>query len=132
MPESLPLHGLQHARFPCPSLSPGVCSNSCLLSQWCHPTTSSSASFFSISLQAFPTSGSFPMSQLFMSDGQSTGACFSISPSNEYLGMTSFRMDWFDLAAQRTLKSSPEPQFEASIFRHSAFFRVQLTSMPDY
>ena len=62
-------HGLQHARFSCPSLSPEVCSNSCPLSQGCHPTIYSSAIPFSC-LQSFPASGSFPVSQLFASGGQ--------------------------------------------------------------
>ena len=58
--DSLQLHGLQHARLPCPSPSPRVCSNSCLLSQWCHPTISSSVVPFSSRLQSFPAWGSFP------------------------------------------------------------------------
>ena len=66
-------HGLQHARLPSLSLSPGVYSNSCPLSQWCHPTISSSVVPFSSHLQSFPASGSFPMSQLFESGGQSIG-----------------------------------------------------------
>ena len=60
-------HGLQHARLPCPSLSPRVCSNSCLLSWGCHPTISSPAALFSFCLPSFPASGSFPMSQLLTS-----------------------------------------------------------------
>ena len=76
---SLRPHGLQHARLPCPSPSPRACSNSCPLSWWCHPTISSSASSFSFCLQSFPASGSFPMSQLFTSDGQSIGASASVS-----------------------------------------------------
>ena len=64
MSNSLQLHGLQHARFPCPSPSPGNCSNSCPLSQWCHPTISSSVIPFSSCLQSFPVSGSFPVSAL--------------------------------------------------------------------
>ena len=64
-------HGLQRARLPCPSPTPGACSNSCPLSQWCHPTISSSVIPFSSRLQSFPASGSFPMSQLFASGGQS-------------------------------------------------------------
>ena len=75
-------HGLQHARPPCPSPSPGVCSNSCLLNQWCHPTISSSVISFSSCLQSFPASGSFPMSQLFASGGQSIGASASVLPMN--------------------------------------------------
>ena len=74
-------HGLQHARPPCPSPTPGAYSNSCPLSQWCHPTTSSSVVPFSSHLQSFPTSGSFQMSQFFESGGQSIGSfSFSIRP----------------------------------------------------
>ena len=72
-------HGLQHTRLPCPSLSPRVCSNSRPLSQWCHPTISSSAAPFSSCLQSFPASGFFPMSQFFISGGQSIGASASAS-----------------------------------------------------
>ena len=79
MPNSLWPHGLQHTRLPCPSLSPRVCSNSCPLSRWCHPTNSSSASLFSSCLQSFPASGSFPMSGLFASGDQSIGASASAS-----------------------------------------------------
>ena len=81
-------HGLQHARLPWPSLSPTVCPNSCPLSQWCHLTISSTVVPFSSCLQSFPVSGSFPMSRLFASGGQS----FSISPSNEHSWLVSFRM----------------------------------------
>ena len=69
MSNSLRPHGLQHSRRPCPSPTPGACSNSCPLSPWCHPTTSSSVVPFSC-LQSSPASGSFPMSQFFASGGQ--------------------------------------------------------------
>ena len=75
--DSLRPRGLQHARLPCPSLSPGVCSNSCQLSRWCHPTISSSVVPFSSCPQSFPASGSFSMSWLFASGGQSIGASAS-------------------------------------------------------
>ena len=71
-------HGLQHARLPCLSF-PGACSNLCPLSRWCHATISSSVLPFSSCLQSFPASGSFPMSQLFTSGGQSIGASASTS-----------------------------------------------------
>ena len=77
--DSLRPHGLQHARPPCPSPTPRVYSNSCPLSQWCHPTISSSVVPFSFRLQSFPASGSFPMSQSFASGGQSIGASASAS-----------------------------------------------------
>ena len=79
MSDSLRPPGLQHARLSCPQLSPGICSNSCPLSQWCHPTISSSVVPFSSCLQSFSASGSFPMSQLFASGGQSIGAAASVS-----------------------------------------------------
>ena len=107
MSNSLQLHGLQHARLACPSLSPRACSNSCPLSQWCHPTISSSIIPFSSCPQSFPVSGSFPVSWLFPSGGQSIGSFnFSLSPSDEYSGLICFKIDWFDLlAVQGTLKS---------------------------
>ena len=79
MSNSLWPDGLQHARPPCPSSTPGACSNSCPLSRWCHPTISSSAVPFSSCLQSLPASGSFPMSQFFTSGGQSIGASASAS-----------------------------------------------------
>ena len=72
-------HGLQHTRLPCPLPTPGACSNSCLSSQWCHPIISSSVVPFSSCFQSFPASGSFPMSQIFTSDGQSIGVSASAS-----------------------------------------------------
>ena len=129
MSNSLWPHGLQHARPPCPSRTPGVYPNSCPLSRWCHPTISSSVVPFSSHLQSFPASGSFQMSQLFTSCDPSTGVfSFSISPSNEYSGLISFRMDWLDLLAfQGTLKSLLQHHSsKASILQCSAFFIVQL------
>ena len=84
-------HGLQHTRPPCPSPKPGVYSNSCALSRWWHPTISSSVIPSSSSLQSFPESGYFQMSQFFTSGGQSTGASASASvlPMNI--------QDWFHL-----------------------------------
>ena len=97
MCDSLWPRGLQHARPPCPSLTPRVYSNSCPLSQWCHLTISSVVIPFSC-LQSFPASGSFQMSQFFAWGSQNIGSCsFNISPSNERPGLISFRMDWFPL-----------------------------------
>ena len=91
MSYSLQAHKLQHARLPCPSLFSGVCSNSCPLSWWCHPTTSSSVTpFFSCS-QSFPTSGSFPVNWLFVSGGQSIVA--SASVFQWIFRLISFRID---------------------------------------
>ena len=74
MSDFLQPHGLQHVRLACPSPSPKICSNSCLLSQWCHLTISSSVAPFASCLQSFPASGYFPMGQVFASGGQSFGA----------------------------------------------------------
>ena len=79
MSGSLQPHGLQHARPPCPSSTPGVYSNSCPLSQWCYPSISSSVVPFFSHPQPFPASGSFQMSQFFTSGGQSIGVSASAS-----------------------------------------------------
>ena len=102
MSNSLQPHGLQHVKLLCPPIYPRICSNSCPMGQ-CYLNISSSASPSSFFLQSFPASGSFPMSQLFASEGKNIGASFSISPSNEYSGLISFRIDL--LAVQETLKS---------------------------
>ena len=83
----------QHPRPPCQPQTPGVYSNSCLSDQWGHPSISSSVIPFSSCPQPIPASGSFPMSQLFASGGQSSFSS-STSPSNEHSGLISFRMDW--------------------------------------
>ena len=128
MCDSLWPHGLQHSRHPCPSPFPRACSNSCRLSQWCHPTTSSSVFPFSPCLQSFPASGSFPMSQLFASGGQSIGASASASvlPMNI--------QDWFPLGLTGLLSLQSKglsrvfsSTLKSSILRHSAFFTVQLS-----
>ena len=102
---SLRPHGLQHARLPCPSPSLRACSNSCPLSGWCHPTISSSVVtspvFILPSIRVFSNKSTFHT--------RLPNYCsfsFSVSPSNEYSGLISFRIDWFDLlAVQGTLKS---------------------------
>ena len=123
MSNSLWPHESQHARPPCPSPTPGDHPNSCPLSQWCHPTISSSVIPFFSCPQSFPASGSFQMSQLFASGGQSTEV------SAEHPGLISLRMDWLDLfAVQGTLKSLLQHHSsKASILRRSAFFIVQLS-----
>ena len=112
---------LQHTRLPCPSPSPWVCANSCLLSQWCHPAISFSVAPFSSCLQSFPASGSFP----WVSSLSQVAKVFSISPSNEYSAL----IGWFDLlAVQRTLKSLFQHwSSTASILWCSVFFMVQLS-----
>ena len=89
---------LQEARLPDPSLSPRVCSKSCPLSQWCHPTISSSVSPFSSCLQSFPTLGSFPMSWLWFRWPRYWYLSLSISPFNKYSGLISFRKTSFKLS----------------------------------
>ena len=113
----------------CPSPAPGVYSNSCPLSQWCHPTISSSVTPFSSHLQSFPASGSFQMSVLPIRWPKYWSFSFVMSPSNEHPGLLSFRMDWLDLLAiQGILKNLLQyHSLEASILQHSTFFIVQLS-----
>ena len=130
MSNSLWPHGLQHARLPCPSPTPEVYSNSCPLSQWCHPTISSSAIPFSSCLQSFSSIRVFSNeSVLRIKWPEYWSFSFSISPSNEHSGLISFRIDWLDLlAAQVTLKSLLQHHnSKASILQRSAFFIVQLS-----
>ena len=103
---------LQHVRHPCPSLSPGVCSNSCPLRWWCYPTISSPAAPFSFCLQSFPASESFPMSQFFCIRWPKS---FSISPSSEYWGLMSFSIDWFAVKGLSRVFSS------TTIWEHQFF-----------
>ena len=119
-------HGLHHARLPCPSLSPGVGWNSRPLSQWCHPTISSSVFPFSC-LLSFPESGSFLMSQLFTSGiGASISASVLLMNIQGWfpLGLTGL----ISLLSKGTLQSLPQHHSsKASILQHSAFFMVQLS-----
>ena len=106
MSDFLRLHWLHHTRLPCPSSTPGACSNSCPSSYWCHPTILSSVIRFSSCLWSFPVSGSFQMSHLFASGGQSIGASVSVLPVN--------MQDWFPLEWPRdSQESSPTPQFKS-------------------
>ena len=129
MSDSLWPHGLQHIRLPCPTPLPEACSNSCSTSQWCHLTISSSVVSFSSCLKSFPASGSLPMSQLFESSVQSTGASASASvlPMNI--------QDWFPwgLTGWISLQSkglsrvySNTTVQKPSVLWCSAFFAVQL------
>jgi len=126
---SLPSHELHHARSPCPSPTPGVHSNSCPWSQWCHPAISSSIVLFSSCPQSLQASGSFPMNQLFSWGGQNIGvsASTSVLPMNTRTDL--LRMNWLDLpAVQETLKSLLQHHSsKASIRQLSAFFTVQLS-----
>ena len=126
MSDSLWPHGLQHARHSCPSLSfcPSLPS-SCPLSRWCCPTISSSIILFSSCLQSFSAKWISSSHQV----AKNWSFSFDISPSNEYSGLISFRMDWLDLlAVQGTLKSLLQYRSsKASILRLSAFFILQLS-----
>ena len=135
MSDSLWPHEPQRVRPPCPSPTPRAHSNPGPLSQWCHPTISSSVIPFSSCPLSFPTSGSFQMSQLFtwvdswcMRWAKYWSFTFNISPSNEHPGLISFRMDWLDLlAVQGTLQeSSPTQQFK-SINSSALSFLYSLT-----
>ena len=129
MSDSLRPHELQHTRLPCPSPTHRAYSNSCPSSQWCHPTISSSVVPFSSCLQPFPASGSFPMSQLFTSGGQSIGvsASASVLPRNIQerfpLGLTGL-IFLQSKGPSRVLSSIIQ---KALILWCSAFFIVQLS-----
>ena len=122
--DSLRPHEPQHTRPPCPSPTPGVHPNPCPLCQWCHPIISSSVIPFSSCPQPFPASGSFQMSQLSASGGQSIKSfSFSISPSNEYSGLISLRIDWFDLLQSKGLFRV----FSSTTVQKHQFFGAQLS-----
>ena len=122
--DSLRPQGLQHARSPSPSPTPGAYSNSCPLSQWCHPNTSSSVGPFSSRLQWFPASGSFQMSQFFATGGQSIGvsALASVLPMNI--------QDWFLLGVTGCIsllsKRFSRVFSNATVQKHQ-FFSAQLS-----
>ena len=127
---SLWSHALQHASLPCPSPTPGANSNSFLSKWWCHPTISSSVVPVSSCLQSFPASGSFSRSQSAFPIRwpKYWSFSFSVSPSNEYSGRISFRIDCFDLLVQGTFKSFLQHHSsKASFLQRSAFFMVQLS-----
>ena len=125
MSDSLRPHGLQHARLSCPLSTPGAYSNSCPSSQWCHPTISSTVFPFSFCLQSFPASGSFPVSQFFVSGGQSVGtsATASILPMNI--------QDWFPLGWTgwiSLLSKGLSRIFSNTTVQKHLFFSTQLSS----
>ena len=134
MSDSLRPHEPQYARPPCPSPNPGVHPNPCPLSQWCHPTISSSVFPFSSCPQSFPASGSFQMSQLFASGGQSTGvsALASVLPMNTQdwsLGWTG----WISLQSRGLSRVFSTPQFKSINSSVLSFlYSPTLTSMRDY
>ena len=123
MSDSLWPHGLQHTRLPCPSPTPGACSNSCPPSRWCHPTISSSVVPF-FCLQSFPVSGSFQMSQFFTSGGQS----IEVSASASVLPMNI--QDWFPLGLTSLISlqfKGLSRVFSNTIVQKHQFFSTQLS-----
>ena len=129
MSSSLWPHGLQHTRLPCPSTTPRACSNSCPLIQWCHQTISSSVVPFSSCLQFFTNIRVISSeSVLLIRWPKIWSFSFSINPPNEYSGLISFRIDWFDLlVVQGTLKCLLQHHSsKPSMLWCSAFFMVQL------
>ena len=125
---SLQPHGLQHARPPCPSPTPGACSDSCPSSRWCHPTISSSVVLFSSHLRSFPTLGSFQMSRFFASGSQSIGVSVSalVLPMNiqdwSPLGWTG----WISLQSKRHSRI-----FSNITVQKHQFFSAQLSLWPN-
>ena len=144
MSDSLRSHGMQHARPPCPSPTPGIYSNSCALSWWCHPTISSSVSSFSSCPQSYPASGSFPMSQFFASCGQSAGvsASTSVLTVNTHWKcalisclLISFKMDWLNVLESEGLSnvfSNTTVEKFISSSALSFLYTPTLTSIHDY
>ena len=126
--QSHPTHEPQHARPPCPSPTPKVHPNPCPLSRWCHPTISSSVVPFSCS-QSFPASGSFQMSQLFVSGGQSIG----VSASTSVLPMNT--QDWFPLGWTGWIslqsKGLSRVFFNVTVQKHQ-FFGAQISLQSNY
>ena len=133
MSDSFWPHGLQHTRSPCPSPTPGVNPNSCPLSRWCYPAISSSVISFSFP-QSFPASGSFPMSQLFKSGGQSIGVSSSTSvlPMNTQnwspLGWTG----WISLQSKGLSRVFSSTSIWKHHFFHAQPYDPALTSIHDY
>ena len=128
--DSLWPHGLQHAMPPCPSPTPGVYSNLCPLSQWCHPTISSPVVPLSFGLQSLPATGSFQISQLFTSGGQSISASASVLPMDA--------QDWFPLGWIGWESKGLSRVFSNSTVQEHQFFGMSflyspiLTSIHDY
>ena len=127
MPNSLWPPELQRARLLCPSVSPGICSNSCPLSLYYHPTISSSVAPFSFCLQSFPASWSFLMSQIFSSGGQSIGVSASVFPMNI--------QDWFSLRLTGLIPSLSKGLsrvFSSTTIRKCQFFGSQTSLWSSY
>ena len=133
--DSLRPHESQHARSPCPSPTPGVHSDSCPSSQWCHPATSSSVVPFSSCPQSLPASESFPMSQLFAWGSQSTGVSASASflPNNTQDWSHLEWTGWISLSPRDSQESSPTPQLKSIHSSVLSFLHSStLTSIHDH
>ena len=114
--DSLRPHGLQHARPPCPSPAPGVYPNSCPLSRWCHPTISSSVVPLSSCPQSFPASGSFQMSQLFASGGQSIGVSTRVTGLSSWNSIPSTSLPYWDVFSVLFLSFMPLQMLQVCFF----------------
>ena len=135
MSETLRPHGLQHTRPLCPSQTPGVCSNSCPLTRWCHPTISSSVIPFSSCLQSFPASESFQMSQFFTSGGQTirVSALASVFPMNVQHWFPLGRLVGFPCSPRDSQESSATPEFKSIKSSALSFlYSPALISIHDY
>ena len=133
--DSLRPHESQHTKPPCPSPTPGVHPDSCPLSQWCHPTISSSVVPFSSCPQSFPASGSLQMSQLFTSGGQSIGvsASTSVLPMNIQYWFPYHGLVGFPCSPRDSQESSPTPQFKSiNSLVLSSLYSPTLTCIHDY
>ena len=120
--DSLWPHGLQHSRLPCPSPTRGAYSNSCPLSQWCHPATSSSAACLLLLLPSV-----FPSIRVFSNESALRIRwpkywSFSFSHSSEYSRLISFRIDWFDLLAVQGTLSNSSPFFSHPVLQDPVYF----------
>ena len=133
--DSLRPHESQHARPPYPSPTPGVHPDSCPSSQWCHPAISSSVVPFSSCPQSFPASGSFQMSQLFISGGQNTGVS-ALTPAIPMNTQDRFPLGWTGLIFLQSMdsqESSPTPQFKSiNSLALSSLYSATLISIHDY
>ena len=130
--DSLRPYGLQHTRPPCPSPSPEVYSNSCPLSQWCHPTISSSVVPFSSCLQSFPASGSFPMSQFFTSGGIGVSASATVLPMNIQNWFPLQWTGWISLQSKGLSRVFSNTTVQNHQFFSAQLYSTNLTSIHDY
>ena len=131
MSDSFWPHGLQHTRLPCPSLSPRVYSDSCLLCWWCHPIISSSVVPFPSCPQSFPPSGSFPVILVLLIRWPKYWS-FSISPSNEYSGLISFRTGWISLRSKGLSRVFSNTTVQKHQFFSAQIYGPTLTPIHDH